>query len=489
MERGKRICEALKALRKRIADANDIPFEMEECSHKGDCPGTCPKCEYELRYLMEAIDKREQEGKPVVLDGIMSEEELRKAFSIIPTEQNIPENPEETETMGLPEPPEPITLMGDPEPPLEGKPSLPLEGDTIPYPNFRFASVISRALMLKNDSNFVFSPAGLCSILEILQHGMDIRSNIYDQIDSLISRFNSEVKSDDDEDFNLAHAISVWYDKNLGAVKEDFLDYIQDVYEAEAHNADFFQATKTKLWIDKWVADKTHHLIETLDAEIGKDSLMVLLDAIYMKAKWEEPFDPSLTDTDVFHNDDGSESEVDMMFQNIEDAEYAETKEYQVISLPYKSYKYSMVLVLPKEGVDINDIMSNSDWLDEAADTRDVELYMPRFKFDNTLSFKEILTVLGLGDLFEKEDCLPNITDLPAHISEIKQQCVIAVEEEGTEAAAVTMAVCAAGCPPSDEIPEPITMKIDRPFGFAIRGDYNQLLFMGVVKDMSKDQS
>jgi len=481
MEKGGKICEALKALRKRIADTNDIPFEMEECSHKGDCPGTCPKCESELRYLMEAIDKREQEGKPVILDGIMSEEELRKAFSIIPTEKNIPENPEEMETMGVPEPPEPLTLMGEPEPPLEG--------DLMTYPNFSFASTISRVLMLENHSNFVFSPAGLCSILEILQQGMDIHSSIYKQIDKLISGFNSEVKSDNDEDFNLAHAIGVWYDNNLGAVKEEFLEYIQDVYEAEAHNADFSQTTKTKLWIDKWVADKTHHMIESLDTEIDKDSLMILLDAIYMKAKWEEPFDSSLTDTDIFHNADGTESEVDMMYQNIEDAEYAETEEYQVITLPYKSYKYSMVLVLPKEGVDINDIMSNPDWLDEASDTRDVELYMPRFKFDNTLSFKEILTVLGLEDLFEKEDSLPNITDLPAHISEIKQQCVIAVEEEGTEAAAVTMAVCVAGCLPPDDISEPITMKIDRPFGFAIRGDYSQLLFMGIVKDMSENQS
>ena len=470
MEKGKRICQTLKKLRKRIADANNIPFEMEECTHQGDCSGTCPKCESELRYLMDSIDKREQEGKPVVLDGIMSEEELRKAFSIIPTEENIPENPEEMETMGLPEP--------------------PLEGDAMSYPsypNFRFASDISRVLMLKNNSNFVFSPAGLCSILEILQQGMDIRSNIYDQIDSLISGFNSEVKSDDDEDFNLAHAISVWYDKNLGAVKEDFLEYVQDVYEAEAHNADFSQTTKTKLWIDKWVADKTRHMIETLDTGIERDSLMVVLDAIYMKAKWEDPFDSSLTDTVLFHNYDGSESEVDMMYQDIADAEYAETNDYQVITLPYKSYKYSMVLVLPKEGIDINDVMSNLDWLDESIDTKDVELYMPRFKFDNTLSFKEILTVLGLGDLFDKEDCLPKITDFPAHISEIKQQCVIAVEEESTEAAAVTMVVCAMGCPPPDDIPETVTMRIDRPFGFAIRGEYNQLLFMGVVKNMNNN--
>ena len=57
-----------------------------------------------------------------------------------------------------------------------------------------------------------------------------------------------------------------------------------------------------KTRIDKWVADKTRHMIETLDTEIERDSLMVVLDAIYMKAKWEEPFDSSLTDTDMFHN-------------------------------------------------------------------------------------------------------------------------------------------------------------------------------------------
>lgn len=318
---------------------------------------------------------------------------------------------------------------------------------------------------------------------------MEKHSNIYNQVYSIISGFNSEIKYSDDEYLSLAHAISVWFDKKLGAVKKDFLEYIQDAYEAEAHNADFSQITKTKLWIDKWVTDKTHHMIENLEIGIDNNSLMVVLDAIYMKAKWEYPFDSSLTDTDIFHNYDGSETEVDMMHQDFIDAEYTETNECQIICLPYKSYKYSMVLVLPKEGIDINDIMSNLDWLNEIVDTRDVELYMPRIKFTNTLSFKEILSVLGLGDLFDKEDCLPNITDLPAHISEIKQQCVIAVEEEGTEAAAVTMTDCIAGCPQPDDISGTITMRIDRPFGFAIRGDYNQLLFMGIVKDMSKNQS
>lgn len=478
MEKGKRICQALRELRKRIADANNIPFEMEECTHEGDCPGTCPKCESEVRYLMDSIVQLELKGTPVVIDGIMSEDELCKAFSITSAEQDLSEKPEDMETMGQPEPPEPMTLMGDTEPPLAGVP--------VPFSSYGFASVIAKEIMSKKDGNFVFSPAGLCSILEILQQGMDAHSKIYNQIDELIWGFNSEMKSIDDERFMLANAIGIWHDEKLGAIKEDFLDYIKDVYEAEVHNADFAQKTKTKLRIDKWVSEKTHNMIKSLDTELSADALILVLDAIYMNAKWENPFDPCNTETDIFHNADGTESEVDMMFQNYDDAEYSETDEYQVITLPYKRYDNYMVVVLPKEGIDIENIMSKSDWLDEANMQREVELFMPRFKFDNTLSYKDILMELGIGDIFEKEDSFPCISDLPVHISQIKQQCVITVEEEGTEAAAVTIAECCMGGMPPDDIPQPVTMKIDRPFGFAIRSEYNQLLFMGVVKDMNK---
>ena len=473
MEKGKRICQALKELRKRIADANNIPFDLEECTHKGDCPGTCPKCESEVFYLMDSIDKLKQEGKPVALDGIMTEEELRKAFFIEHIEESVPEE-EEMTTMGMLS----MTQVGDMEPPLEGEPA--------PYPPYIIDSTIIRALLLKNKGNFVFSLAGLCSILEILQEGMDANSELYDQINNIIVGLNSEIEDVDDENFNLAHATSIWYDKAIGALKEDFLEYIKDVHNADARHAEFTQTTKTKLQIDKWVSDKTRQLIKSLNTELSKDVLMLVLNAIFLKAKWQYPFDPELTETDVFHNADGSESEVDMMHQDLEDVEYAETKEYQVINLPYKSYKAHMIVVLPKEGNDIDDIMSNSDWSYEVTEEREVELYMPRFKFDNTLSFKEILILSGLGDMFNKEDSFPNITDFPLHVSQIKQQCVINVEEEGTEAAAITIAECEVGCPPPDDIPQITTMRIDRPFGFAIRGLDNQFLFIGVVKDMNK---
>ena len=141
MEKGKRICQALRVLRKRIAEANDIPFEIEECTHKGDCAGTCPKCEADVRYLMECIDMREQEGKPVVIEGLMNEDELRKAFLIDSVEQDIPENPDDIMTMGMPVPPEPEVLMGDIAAPLD-----PLMGEPMLAPTYDFAAIIVKEL-------------------------------------------------------------------------------------------------------------------------------------------------------------------------------------------------------------------------------------------------------------------------------------------------------------------------------------------------------
>ena len=153
--------------------------------------------------------------------------------------------------------------------------------------------------------------------------------------------------------------------------------------------------------------------------------------------------------------------------------------------------EYSMVVVLPKEGVSIDNVMSEPYWIDSQMYLCEddmfykvVELYMPRFKFNNTLSFKEILSRLGLADMFDRDDSFPEITDFPAFISQIKQQCVIEVGEEGTKASAVTIAECEVGCPPPDDVPQYITMKLDKPFGFAIKNQGNEILFMGAIKNM-----
>ena len=68
--RGKQKCKILKEIRQRIADENDIPFVTNECEHKGDCTGTCPKCESELRYLERQLEQRAKFGKKVAVAAL-----------------------------------------------------------------------------------------------------------------------------------------------------------------------------------------------------------------------------------------------------------------------------------------------------------------------------------------------------------------------------------------------------------------------------------
>lgn len=501
MEIGKRICKTLKELRKRIADANEIPFETDECTHKGDCLGTCPKCEDEVSCLMDSIEKREQEGKPVVIEGLMTDDELRQAFLIDSTDgmddEDIINNV--SRTAGLP-------VMGDvpnrtipdqeegvvPQPQGDAFTSeIEILGDVRHIYSYDFALIILKELLAETDGNFVFSPAGLCHVLNMLSNGMDVRSDVYRKLYDLAGLFNNGIRTINSEDFRLEHASSIWYNKTLGAVKERYIKTLKHSYKAEAKNANFAEKKNTKLLIDEWVYDKTHGMIPKLDTKISQDALMVVLDAIYMNGKWESPFKPYLTGKDVFNNSNGTTSEVDMMYQALDDAEYAETDEYQVITLPYRNSEYSMMVVLPKDGVSIDDVMSEPYWIDpqmylceDDMLNKVVELYMPRFKFNNTLSFKEILSRLGLADMFDRDDSFPEITDFPAFISQIKQQCVIEVGEEGTKAAAVTIAECEVGCPPPDDVPQYITMKLDKPFGFAIKNQGDEILFMGAIKNM-----
>ena len=345
MEIGKRICKTLKELRKRIADANEIPFETDECTHEGECLGTCPKCEQEVNYLINSIEKREQEGKPVVIEGLMTEDELRQASLIDSVDDNEDGDiiNKVSRTAGLP-------AMGDVPQPQEDActPEIEMLGDVRHIYLYDFAFIILKELLAERDGNFVFSPAGLCHVLNMLSNGMDVRSDIYGKLYDLAGLFNNGIRTIDSEDFRLEHASSIWYNKTFGAIKERYIKTLRHSYKAEAKNVDFADEEKTKLLIDEWVSNKTHGMIPQLDTQISQDALMIVLDAIYMNGKWESPFKPYLTGKDVFNNSNGTTSEVDMMYQALDDAEYTETDEYQVINLPYRNSEYSMMVVLPK---------------------------------------------------------------------------------------------------------------------------------------------
>ena len=122
MERGKQVCKILKDIRKQIAEENDIEFITSECQHKGDCAGTCPKCEAELRYLESQLARRSAAGFPARLAGI-----ALGLAAVAPTLTSC-----DWRTTGDMRPPE---LEGDIE-------ELPLGGDPAEAMNLRFSMVL-----------------------------------------------------------------------------------------------------------------------------------------------------------------------------------------------------------------------------------------------------------------------------------------------------------------------------------------------------------
>ena len=119
MARGKQTCKILKEIRKQIAAENDIEFVTSECTHKGDCAGTCPKCEAEVRYLERELEKRQRMGKAAIFAGMTIGTAITAAGCgpLAPTPNGMMENPRDTivatDTIRNDSVEEPILLEGD----------------------------------------------------------------------------------------------------------------------------------------------------------------------------------------------------------------------------------------------------------------------------------------------------------------------------------------------------------------------------------------
>ena len=167
---------------------------------------------------------------------------------------------------------------------------------------------------------------------------------------------------------------------------------------------------------------------------------------------------------------------------------YAEAAGSQLIELPYKGGKYTMLVALPAEGIDMNKALAGlraSAFAGalESLEYRKVALTLPKFRFDTDIVLNSLLEKMGVRKAFSAGAQFGGITDAPVAVDQVRQKCFIEVSESGTEAAAVTsigMRLTAAG--PADI---PVVMKVDRPFFFAIMdksGD--NMLFAGRVMNL-----
>jgi len=289
----------------------------------------------------------------------------------------------------------------------------------------------------------------------------------------------------DDEGFRLNIVNAIWGQQDYEFLS-DFLDTLAVNYGAGLRLLDFINATEeSRVTINDWVAEQTEGRIEDLIPQGALTELtrLVLTNAIYFNAAWDEPFNEKATQDGVFYLLDGSQVSVPMMRQT-ESFGYAEGDGYRAVELPYDGRELSMVILLPDSGqFDAFEAALSAETVAgiiESLDYRQVALTMPRFEFDSSFSLLQALSALGMPSAFtEGLADFSGMTDNPERlfISDVVHKAFVSVDEEGTEAAAATAVIVGAtAMPPS----ETVEVTIDRPFIFLIRDiETGAILFVG----------
>ena len=283
-------------------------------------------------------------------------------------------------------------------------------------------------------------------------------------------------------------ANSIWYREGFN-ISPTFVDVNQTYFDAVVRALDFSSSGAAGT-INQWVDDATHGKIDKIvNDPIGSDIVMFLINAIYFKGQWTYQFDPDDTVDGDFYVPGGAIAEVPMMTMSKVTLPYYEGDWFEAIDMAYGDSCFSMTVILPKYGLGIGDVLPDLDqntWLEITSNLhrRRLDLFkMPKWKLEYETKMNDVLTALGMGLAFD-----PVLADLSRmrddqvrdlFISKVKHKTFIEVDEQGTEAAAVTVV----GTAPTSMGP---MMIIDRPFIYVIRERHSgAILFIGMVTDPS----
>jgi serpin B len=277
-------------------------------------------------------------------------------------------------------------------------------------------------------------------------------------------------------------ANSVWHRQGL-TVDQGFTTRVRSSFDAEVAGVDFGAPT-TLARINDWVEDRTNGTIDKLFDSLDPSTVMLLMNAVYFKGDWTDAFDPDDTRRGPFRRSDGTTVQADFMGQEMA-AKLRTTDTFDLIELPYGGQAYAMTVVLPADGIDPGDLAGSltagewASWVQGLGSTR-VILELPRFEIEWERDLTEDLIALGMVDAFEPgaPDFTRMIPGGGVWVDLVKQKSFVRVDERGTEAAAVTGVVVVESLP--------ATLRVDRPFLFAIRERLSgTVLFLGIVRDPS----
>jgi len=286
------------------------------------------------------------------------------------------------------------------------------------------------------------------------------------------------VDLDNTTQLNIAN--SIWVQEGF-PVYDTFTEVNRDMYDAEVNHIDFWSDGAADI-INDWCADKTNGNITKVYDSSPSGTQTTLLNALYFKGIWKKKFKKANTKDEDFNNADGSIVKVPMMNQE-ESFSYIANEDFHMVDFPYGNGAFSMAVFLPTEGNTLEDVIDRltheywEEWYFRRESGK-MKIKLPRFEMEYQKDLVNDLRALGMNDAFNSDRAdFTALSQDPVLFNVVQQFTVIRVDEDGTEAAAVTQMKGDAAI-----MPRLSTFYVDRPFVFMIREiSTDTILFMGKV--------
>lgn len=319
--------------------------------------------------------------------------------------------------------------------------------------------------------------------------GSSLRSLVLDTYASQYHLLNEPQK----EGLELHIANALWVKANY-LLKPDFIKGIKQGFGSGLEAVDFSNAPVASKKINDWVSDQTKGKIMDLisPAMLTPDTRLVLTNAIYFKAAWEEQFRKEATAKEKFHVSPGKDVDARMMKQ-VRFFKLARLEGFKLLEIPYKGRQASLLVLLPDKVDGLADVEKSltaqnlDSWLKKSESAR-VSLSLPSFKNTSRFDLNEALSAMGMKKAFVAGRAdftgIADKPDEPLFIGMVVHKAFIDLNEEGTEAAAATALTMRAGAAMRQA--EPVPFVADHPFLYMIRDNRTGgILFIGRLADPS----
>ena len=343
----------------------------------------------------------------------------------------------------------------------------------------------------KSGKNVIISPLSIYQVLSLLSNGAKestlsemlsvLGSTSLDELNDINYKILSKISSFSTID--IANAVMTRFKplENFCSVADKYLAPMESLESVEQ--------------INEWCKEKTHGKIEKIIEQLSPETIMILLNAVYFKGEWINQFDKYFTKKLPFYNLSKNEIKVDTMLQ-IDHFRYFSNKEIQAIELPFQKDFMSAIIILPSEKIEINSFIKNNlakkNYLTDIINKLDyakVHLELPKFEVTFKETLNHVIKKLGMKKIFNSLEAdlsgLYNRKGL--FVSQVIHKTYLKVNEEGTEAAAVTLVeVDEASMAGEEEIIH--EMKVNRPFLFLLKNwelpEGYDMVFMAKIEEI-----